>query len=1539
MSNYPGEIDDNGSLPSVADNSTEISGEHLNNIRDAVLAVQATLGVDPQGTLNTVGERLAVSLNPNGTIKASAISGAFSPITNSDVDANAGIVESKLSLNVPTQTLRTDIDSNDVDISNLQSLTTNLNNRYANHIGGVAERHDGYQIDVDALEGVPSVTTTGAAVHYNRNTFREHVGASSGSHTATQITFDDSFSSDITGANVQAAVESSVGYTDSSFSSHVDLVHGEGMTNKYYNPENKKNRDSDAAIKLARLKPSSGRDWIKCGLLKAPTIKSIGFNASQIIATANALGITIRAGSTHTRTIVINSIQNSSYPSGAATNLIGVVDYLNNQFAINNFPMTAFNSDDGELLLQLNISVASSYIQINNVTNSAASAMGLSSFVSTQVFGDSDDRLVVDGVVYEELSTLSSGQITLGSPSSTLSISNNFDLKDYELIHIYNHPTQASNGTYQVTSSNPLGSNIIINGTIAAGTFNYIIYGDSIGLDNQAQKDLNFAYISSTARLTKKNVLSVSSPAIGGVNFADITRGAPGGTYTFSVSLTDGVYSFALSDGTNTGVSSFVNSGYLGYVNVAFPDGESYVKLLIDGAISGASESVSVVDLSIEKDYVLSGSFYEINGLSELAVDKRRIGTVGLDIIGSDYTEEVVEPLLANTRDSGIISGIDISISGGDVLLSGGKAIVNGKVVSKAPYTIDVDQYAGGADQLNIALQDTGEYVVFSETNDALKIADLIVDNRFAIIAQVTTDGTDATSFVDGRLFLNNLDSRVPVTVDTRSNGAGTFKSVDSALLYTSNKVGNINPDVSVLSDVSLTSDFTFTAGNQVEIFGSLTTTQDIIIEAGTSIEMDGYLQVDGSLTMGAYSSLKLKGGFRVSSFELSEGSVLQVFADGYTDSININGSNIAIVGSPERPAIYEITTGNTLYTATNGAGLFISNLKFYMSTSASNVLQVDSTYDRVVFDQCEFYRTTPFVPGAFGVEPNGAAIAVDSGSVTEMVIKHCVFKDHSLALYVSEASGSASKIVFEGNVLEDMNYGVRIFNTTEAVFKNNLFASMHTGFLDLGSGLNPSEKIIISENIIRDRFSDAIPSNPLVVKIEGSNSFIMTNNIIENIESSISSIIINNCKSGVIEGNIVRGLTLNNDSFILASTQQEGQKISIVGNDVSMNSGIFVSGKYLNILSNHVNVTSSSGLNVVDLTDRCIFDGNEVVAPTGIFTAYGSTISNNIIKAQDYLFTSNSSVANKIENIIVEGNNLIATNGNIEVSIQSQNNIFGSSIKGNVMSVSGATPSLLIKYPCKGLIIEGNTINHYSGTPDSIVKLSDIDDTSSGNYISLIGNTINGNASRIVDVNMSGILMKDNTLAGSASVAAVDITNGASNCIVEGNLLLSSGVGGTEITYGGAPDFPQNTIIVNNKNAISTSVSHAYEGYKVGAWTLDGNGILTNSNTSGDALYITIDDIPFGSELVSIDLHMRSTGAAGTVNAQIFEQTDMNISSFTNSSVSAITGNTLAVSEEVITITPSSTYYIKNTEALSLRVTMSTSNNKFGQVVAKYRY
>ena len=162
MTVFPNQIDTDVELPRVSDDLSDLSAEHINALRDAIFAIEKALGTDFFGSLDSLADFLAVSINSNGTIKASALATVgllVGPIVDSQVAPNAGIKETKLALDHSTTDLYTKITTNAAILTSIVSLTTKLIADLKLHLSGAKfftgssdqARHVASQIDLNPI--------------------------------------------------------------------------------------------------------------------------------------------------------------------------------------------------------------------------------------------------------------------------------------------------------------------------------------------------------------------------------------------------------------------------------------------------------------------------------------------------------------------------------------------------------------------------------------------------------------------------------------------------------------------------------------------------------------------------------------------------------------------------------------------------------------------------------------------------------------------------------------------------------------------------------------------------------------------------------------------------------------------------------------------------------------------------------------------------------------------------------------------------------------------------------------------------------------------------------------------------------------------------------------------------------------------------------------------------------------------------------------------------------------------------------------------
>lgn len=224
-SKYPNQIDTSAEIPTVRDNITEIGSDVLNSFKSAIIAIEKTLGINPQGSVgNTVASRLSRITDSEGNLLSSAITQAgilSGPITDNEVSAAAAISESKLDLNFPTHLLQDEISILQGEIEVFNQSLANLSARFSVHINTSAlNRHPATAISVASTVLAPSNTASleisadnvQEAIEEIYNSHINYSGSNitidNNSHLANQIFFDNTDVEDfIPSENVQDAIE------------------------------------------------------------------------------------------------------------------------------------------------------------------------------------------------------------------------------------------------------------------------------------------------------------------------------------------------------------------------------------------------------------------------------------------------------------------------------------------------------------------------------------------------------------------------------------------------------------------------------------------------------------------------------------------------------------------------------------------------------------------------------------------------------------------------------------------------------------------------------------------------------------------------------------------------------------------------------------------------------------------------------------------------------------------------------------------------------------------------------------------------------------------------------------------------------------------------------------------------------------------------------------------------------------------------------------------------------------------------------------
>lgn len=221
-SSYPNKIDSSVELPIVRNNVTEINAEVINSLRDAIIQIEKTLGINPHG-VSSVSDRMSSSLDLSGEIRREALDKAgvlYGPVTNESVSRLAGIEESKLRLDFPTRLIQSEVSLLKAELESFILIIEEVSAKLSSHLNVLASsRHTSDNIHVNSIATAGANTATngfdgGPLSDVLSDIYNGHIGFSgtvaqdNKSHSASQIYFDNANVTDvIVSTNLQGAVE------------------------------------------------------------------------------------------------------------------------------------------------------------------------------------------------------------------------------------------------------------------------------------------------------------------------------------------------------------------------------------------------------------------------------------------------------------------------------------------------------------------------------------------------------------------------------------------------------------------------------------------------------------------------------------------------------------------------------------------------------------------------------------------------------------------------------------------------------------------------------------------------------------------------------------------------------------------------------------------------------------------------------------------------------------------------------------------------------------------------------------------------------------------------------------------------------------------------------------------------------------------------------------------------------------------------------------------------------------------------------------
>ena len=894
MSVFPDQLDTDLEIPRVDNNITEVSGDAINAIRDAVFSIQSAVGISPQGNKTSLAERVAVSIDSNGNIKSSALSSAglvTLPIVDSHVGVTAGISESKLNLDFGTTVLSNRIDSAVVNVTANEASFNTLSATNVAHFAGTTGRHDGY--DVDLTVAIKGVSTVEAALNEINNALLDHEAFASSIFDVVNIDSFNSITSDI--SNIQADIVDGR-----------DRLHDSTITTNDRGESGTQGNliDTTFASTIFQTDTGAATNILQVMRPNVARISSKALNLGGLVfGTKDKLRI--QAGGMDRLPLDVDFGSPSIIPTDDVDVVVAAINSAASEDADLHYPISAYNVN-GKIVIAHNIPGPQYTISIESVSQSAHVELGFGDVIST-AFSWADGyhgahiggNLITDMKPLLRIRYVHGGGATITPESGNLlSLFNVSTAAQGRIIcNILDHSVTGNNnnGTYYIES---LTANTFqLNSIIEAGEFDIDIVADSVNFDSTATNKIYDIFIEPETDgydgygLVTKS-LRVDYQSIPGITIKTVNKTFPTtGTIQWRVGNGDAL--LFIQD-TLAGVSVPIPNGFRGQLKAFMPDNVNSALFEVTANTSSSlTQPITPSAFAGTDDKMYLSSVQHPLGSDSLqfVTDKRRVGAGFQDELDSDSPESSSRDL----RNNGIIRGFDvISNTTNTLKIRGGRALVSGKTLDVETSDVTIDDF--NSEFRLLALDESGMFKTFDADEPGYTTAELNADGYgdARSIATIVDFGTTASaltgSFVDRRLFVNKVDGRLSEMEERLDNRIDQLSAATSSLWGFTESFTTDPPD-EFISDIRLSSNPGFRFLEEPGFSGTQTTRRYEFLDPNT----DAYslFRSPGLTHINVMLQVEFSDAGGVSPFGVSDEVNLQVGVgvitgtgnDGYSES------------------------------------------------------------------------------------------------------------------------------------------------------------------------------------------------------------------------------------------------------------------------------------------------------------------------------------------------------------------------------------------------------------------------------------------------------------------------------------------------------------------------------------------------------------------------------------------------------------------------------------------------------------------------------
>lgn len=1280
----------------------------------------------------------------------------------------------------------------------------------------------------------------------------------------------------------------------------------------------------------------------------AARVVSLGFNGAVINGDGYDLGIDVGFGSGQFRTLTIPDLNRNRLgvdqpdPVDAQSVVERINAYVANPDSgtdgAHHFPITAYRIGN-EISIAHNLVGAQYTLEIlDGYTGNFA--LGLDAYgadVENEVIvGNESNIFSINGLSRSTINTVVSGTATITGTTGTFSIvtgvvtvnPTNLGIGTGSVVHITGHPTASVNGSYTLSSSSSTTITLdteTIPLVDASTTFNVLVTDSHVSLGDLAsgsEDDLGLMelYINEDGYVLANQRLAYDSLGLGpAVEIINITDGFPVGDVTLTQSISTGVeHTFNITSDSVPGDLVYADQNFKGTFKVYHPNNIDYLVVKIVSIISGAPRTTTVsVEETLNLDETMRICIVHFNGDNSITntIDLRQFGNISAGQVRDDFIEIFSQRPISDLRSNGVVRGFDVqalinvdSTTNMQALpLSGGVVYIDGVRVTVETQKVVIQSH-NSSGQINgnvqkiIGINNFGTLRAFDDSLGEILSDGYNSSAQFGKILPLYSVTLDSAGLIDVvtdlRLFINNLDEKIELIVDTSNNVVGSFRSLEGALSYAGNYPGSERLTIKIINrvvatraisvpiGVSLVGSTIYGGNGTHSIINNLDLNSDFITLLGDNkvenIEIDSEIAgMDGALIKVNGSNVNIeKCSFRFSELGTPPSSNSDDFAielgTGAITDVNIVNNKIDNVfgGITSPTGCDNLVISNNIITSVVGTGAETYGILVGSSsrTIASMVIDGNSV-------------ESPSGDDVIGIK-------VNVGSAIELVrIQNNTVK--------SDAGSTMT-----GGIVVD-NTAVTGSKITDLFILNNLVRGIETnGNSIFGIYANDSTRARISGNIVRDiaTGSTGTPSDTAFIKIDSDVSSVeVSNNVLED-GDAISGIDIAIASGDVlVTGNIISDVGQKDDTGNLTT------------------STVYIRGSALGaVVSNNIiseSVASSYGIHWGSPGNNSKISDNRIsgdLSYTAI-TALGSNvgITNNTITGMDSgsvgIKTSSGS-----ENVKISGN-----------------------------SISGAEMDTLIDVSGSEHSITNNAMDNITTAANFFIKLTTV-----SNSI-IMGNIMDGTCAVAIGSNSSVITattVSNNRVAAAVSTSDIDLgnTDATIDCFVSGNHFsgLSSsniiGLAGTTAIRNknliGINKGLSDSITISMADGISAATTDGYRHWAID----DGGGHFWEPDpfrTITRTLYFPLNRVPNGAILNEINISgTRASSSQDLITATAFRKsvTDPTVSAEMISDAASITTNpsftgTTTTANGLVTFTLPDDTNIVNYEASDYFLTITS--------------